>query len=133
MLCRATMSRNTRVSSRKMRNEINKTNYKNYKNYTNYTNYTNSVENREYKIQALKKHFVGYPGKYQHKWSDVISNLETHESFIDDLYDMTMVYQYSATGRKFVRDTINKHIDEFQNDQDILEFFAYILYTYKSI
>ena len=120
MLCRAVMSRNTRVTARRLRNEINK------------INYTNFVENREYKIQVLKKHFLGYPGKYENKWSNIISSLETHEYFIDDLYDISKVSQCSPNGRKFVRDTINKHIDEFQNDQDILEFFAYILYTYKS-
>jgi hypothetical protein len=32
-----------------------------------------------------------------------------------------------------IRDVISKYIDEFENDQDVLEFFAYILYRYKVV
>jgi hypothetical protein len=118
--CRALMSRNTRVLARKLKNEINK------------INYIKLVEAREYKIEYLKRHFLGYQGKYEHKWSNVISKLELHESLMDDLYYISNVLPYSRNARIVVGGIIDKHINEFQNDQDVLEFFAYILYRYKS-
>ena len=116
MLCRAIMSRSvktSRVTSKKLQQAINK------------KNYMYRLEQREIILNLVKNKFNKHP--------QVIEKIEDREDIIYDLYVLPLSSYLSPVKKMYVRNIISKYIDEFKDDQDILDFFAYILYHYKVV
>jgi hypothetical protein len=110
------MSRNVRivrVTARRLQMEINK------------KNYMYRLEQHEIKLNIVKIKF--------NRHAEAIEKLHDREDIINDLYSLNLSSYLLSQKKMYIRDTISKYIDEFEEDQDVLEFFAYILYNYKCI
>lgn len=116
MLCRAIMSRSvktSRVTAKRLQLEINK------------KNYMYRLEQHEIKLNIVKLKFNNH--------TDIIEKLHDREDLINDLYSLNLSSYLLSHKKMHILDVISKYIDEFENDQDVLEFFAYILYRYKVV
>jgi hypothetical protein len=93
-----------------------------------------AIEQRDMKIECLK---LFYP-----KFKDTITKLEFYDdTIIDDLHTLSLYKSVNTHNNSFIQPAskvyvgkvIDKYIDEFQKDRDVLEFFTHILHQYKCI
>ncbi len=131
MFCRAILPRKVLVNVKTFVNCKNSVNCKNLKNEILKKNYIYQLEQHTMKSEFLKVKFNNY--------KCTITNIEDNQDLINDLYNAT--YDKSnynsiyvpASHKLRICNIINKHISEYEQDQEVLELFGYILYIYKCI
>jgi len=98
------------------------------------------LEKRQNKINNIKSRFNNYV--------NIINKLENYDNLKNDLdikndldviNDLDRISYYNPDHyihpevELYICNIINKYLDEFCNDKDILEFFVYILVVYNCI
>lgn len=118
LVCRAQLqnNRNT-ITSINLRSKIIK------------QNYIHAIETHQKTLTIVKQQFT--------KHTDIIDKLEGSNDYI--IYDLKKLGTYETdtyigpTVKTFIRSIILKYLYQYRNDQDILEFFAYILNKHECI
>jgi hypothetical protein len=97
------------------------------------------LEKRQNKINNIKSRFNNY--------LHIINKLENYDNLndldvkndLDLINDLDRISYYNPDHyihpdvELYICNIINKYLDEFHDDKDILEFFVYILVVYKCI
>ena len=92
------------------------------------------LEKRQNKINNIKSRFNNHV--------HIINKLENYDNLKNDLdviNDLDRISYYNPDHyihpevELYICNIINKYLDEFHNDKDILEFFVYILVIYNCI
>jgi hypothetical protein len=85
------------------------------------------IEQNEVKIKRIKEHFVNY--------EELINTLEDYNDLlINDLHGISLYnpnHYIHPSVKIYICNIIYKYINEFRNDEKIIDFFRYILSRYN--